>query len=129
MTRLWIKNPIGVFTADDTPDAPDASGGLVVENAVITEVLGRGAEPSAPVEEVFDASQHVLTPGLINTHHHFYQTLTRAWGPVADAELFPWLTGLYPVWARLTPRALELATTVALAELSALVGFPLEGPA
>lgn len=117
MTRLWIKNPLGVFTADDTPDAPDASGGLVVENAVITEVLGRGAEPSAPVEEVFDASQHVLTPGLINTHHHFYQTLTRAWGPVADAELFPWLTGLYPVWARLTPRALELATTVALAEL------------
>lgn len=117
MTRLWIKNPLGVFTADDSPDAPDASGGLVVENAVITEVLAAGAEPSAPVDEVFDASEHVLTPGLINTHHHFYQTLTRAWGPVADAELFPWLTGLYPVWARLTPRALELATTVALAEL------------
>ncbi len=56
-------------------------------------------------------------PGLINTHHHFYQTLTRAWGPVANAPLFPWLQNLYPVWARLTPRDLELATTVALAEL------------
>ena len=58
-----------------------------------------------------------MLPGLINTHHHFYQTLTRAWAPVVNAPLFPWLTNLYPVWARLTPRDLELATTVALAEL------------
>ena len=62
-------------------------------------------------------SRHVILPGLINTHHHFYQTLTRAWAPVVNTPLFPWLTNLYPVWARLTPRDLELATTVALAEL------------
>ncbi len=64
-----------------------------------------------------DASQHVLTPGLINTHHHFYQTLTRAWAPVVNQPLFPWLKTLYPVWARLTPDQLGVATKVALAEL------------
>lgn len=56
-------------------------------------------------------------PGLINTHHHFYQTLTRAWAPVVSQPLFPWLKALYKVWAGLTTRDLELATTVALAEL------------
>jgi 8-oxoguanine deaminase len=59
----------------------------------------------------------VVIPGLINTHHHFYQTLTRAVPAALDRELFPWLTALYPVWARLTPESLELAVTVAMAEL------------
>jgi 8-oxoguanine deaminase len=112
-SRLWIKNPQAAFTANHL----DASGGLVVSAGVITEVLVAGQQPSAPCDETFDARNHVLLPGLINTHHHFYQTLTRAWGPVANAPLFPWLQNLYPVWARLTPRDLELATTVALAEL------------
>jgi len=117
MTRTWIRDPLGVFTADHSPDAPDARGGVVVEGGVVAELVAAGAQPTTPVDETFDASRHVLTPGLINTHHHFYQTLTRAWGPVADAPLFPWLQRLYPVWARLTPRDHELATTVALAEL------------
>ena len=112
-TRLWIKNPLGAFTANSL----DASGGVVVSGGVIVEVLAAGQLPAAPCQETFDAGSHVLLPGLINTHHHFYQTLTRAWGPVANAPLFPWLQNLYPVWARLTPRDLELATTVALAEL------------
>jgi 8-oxoguanine deaminase len=112
-SRLWIKNPRAAFTANHL----DASGGLVVSGGVITEVLAAGQEPSWPCQEIFEARNHVLLPGLINTHHHFYQTLTRAWGPVANAPLFPWLQNLYPVWARLTPRDLELATTVALAEL------------
>jgi len=73
--------------------------------------------PAAPCTQVFDASQHVILPGLINTHHHFYQTLTRAWAPVVNQPLFPWLQTLYPVWARLTPAKLALATKVALAEL------------
>jgi 8-oxoguanine deaminase len=111
--RLWIKNPLAAFTANRL----DATGGVVVAGGVITEVIGAGRSPSTPCDEVFDAGRHVLTPGLINTHHHFYQTLTRAWAPVANAELFPWLKNLYPVWARLTPADLELGTTVALAEL------------
>jgi 8-oxoguanine deaminase len=111
--RLWIRNPQAAFTANGL----DASGGLVVSGGLIVEVLGRGQQPSAPCQQTFDAGSHVLLPGLINTHHHFYQTLTRAWGPVANAPLFPWLQNLYPVWARLTPRDLELAATAALAEL------------
>ncbi|MGN7252302.1 8-oxoguanine deaminase [Arthrobacter sp. SAFR-014] len=112
-SRLWIKNPLAAFTANGL----DASGGLVVSGGRIVEVLGAGQAPSAPCQQTFDAGSHVVLPGLINTHHHFYQTLTRAWGPVANAPLFPWLQNLYPVWARLTPRDLELAATVALAEL------------
>ena len=113
MGRLWIRTPLAVFTANDL----DAAGGVVVEDGRIAELVPAGGAPAAPCAEVFDASEHVLLPGLINTHHHFYQTLTRAWGPVASAELFPWLKNLYPVWARLTPEALHLASTAALAEL------------
>ena len=56
-------------------------------------------------------------PGLINTHHHFYQTLTRAVPAALDRELFPWLEALYPIWARLTPEALDLGMTLAMTEL------------
>jgi 8-oxoguanine deaminase len=111
--RTWLKNPLAVFTAN----ALDAQGGLVVENGVIVEMLGAGQQPASPCEQVFDAREHVLLPGLINTHHHFYQTLTRAWAPVVNQPLFPWLKTLYPVWARLTPKQLALASKVALAEL------------
>jgi 8-oxoguanine deaminase len=111
--RTWLKNPLAVFTAN----ALDAQGGLVVENGVIVEMLGAGQQPASPCDQVFDAREHVLLPGLINTHHHFYQTLTRAWAPVVNQPLFPWLKTLYPVWARLTPTQLALASKVALAEL------------
>ena len=111
--RIWIRNPLAVFTANRL----DAGGGLVIEAGRITELVAAGGRPAAPVTSTFDASAHVLLPGLINTHHHFYQTLTRAWAPVVNTPLFPWLKNLYPVWARLSPEDLELATTVALAEL------------
>jgi len=112
-SRLWIRNPLAAFTANGL----DAGGGLVVSEGRIAELVPAGGQPSAPCDEVFDAGRHVLLPGLVNTHHHFYQTLTRAWGPVTNAPLFPWLQNLYPVWARLTPESLELAVEVALAEL------------
>jgi 8-oxoguanine deaminase len=111
--RTWLKNPLAVFTANDL----DARGGLVIEGGVIVEVLPLGHLPSQQCETVFDAREHVLLPGLINTHHHFYQTLTRAWAPVVNQPLFPWLKTLYPVWARLTPEKLALASKVALTEL------------
>ncbi|BFM48557.1 8-oxoguanine deaminase [Marinomonas sp. THO17] len=113
VSRLWIKQPLACFTANEL----DASAGIVIENQRIVEVLAQGQEPSSPVDEVFDAKNLVVLPGLINTHHHFYQTLTRAWAPVVNVPLFPWLQNLYPVWARLTPEALSLATQVAMAEL------------
>ncbi|MRT12707.1 8-oxoguanine deaminase [Enterobacteriaceae bacterium RIT711] len=111
--RLWIKNPRAVFTAN----SQDASAGVVIEGAVIRELIPAGGEPSLPCDAVFDARDLVLLPGLINTHHHFYQTLTRAWAPVVNVPLFPWLKQLYPIWARLDAEALALASKVAMAEL------------
>ncbi|MGO4675924.1 8-oxoguanine deaminase [Bosea sp. 2YAB26] len=108
--RLWIRNPLGIVAAD-------AGGGVVVEHGAIVELLAAGSAPAQPVDETFDASDHVVLPGLINTHHHFYQTLTRAHPAAIDRELFPWLKALYPLWARLTPDDLRLAVRVALTEL------------
>ncbi|RDJ25163.1 8-oxoguanine deaminase [Bosea caraganae] len=108
--RLWIKNPLGIV-------AEQAAGGVVADGSVIVELVPAGGAPSLPVDEVFDASQHVVLPGLINTHHHFYQTLTRAHPAAIDRELFPWLKALYPLWARLNPDDLRLAVRVALTEL------------
>ena len=108
--RIWIKSPLAILS-------PAAAGGIVVEDGVIAECLPAGGVPVVPCDEIFDAPAHVVLPGLINTHHHFYQTLTRAYGAALDKELFDWLKTLYPVWAGLTPDALDVATRLALAEL------------
>ena len=97
--------------------ADDSVGGLVVEDGIIAECLPSGGVPAVSCDDVLDASEHVVLPGLVNTHHHFYQTLTRAYGPALDKELFDWLKTLYPVWAGLTPEYLDVATRLALAEL------------
>jgi len=108
--RTWIKTPLAIL-------ADDSVGGLVVEDGIIAECLPSGGVPAVPCDDVLDASEHVVLPGLINTHHHFYQTLTRAYGPALDKGLFDWLKTLYPVWAGLTPEYLDVATRLALAEL------------
>lgn len=107
---LWIRDPLGIL-------AEGAERGVVVNNGRIAEIVPRGAEPATPGVTVFDAGRHTVLPGLINTHHHFYQTLTRASPAALDRTLFPWLQALYPIWARITPDALDLAATVAMAEL------------
>lgn len=68
-------------------------------------------------DEVIDASRCVVTPGLINTHHHMYQSLTRAIPSVQSAELFAWLKGLYPIWARMKPEMIHASALTAMAEL------------
>jgi len=88
-----------------------------VQDGRIVELVAAGSSPTTPDVKTFDAGEHVVLPGLINTHHHFYQTLTRAVPAALDRELFPWLQALYPLWARLTPEALDLAMTLAMAEL------------
>jgi cytosine/adenosine deaminase-related metal-dependent hydrolase len=70
-----------------------------------------------PADRTIDARGCIVLPGFVNTHHHFYQTLTRAVPGTQDVELFDWLVALYPIWARLTPAALQSATVVACAEL------------
>ncbi len=107
---LWIKDPLAIF-------ADGAERGVVVQGDRIAELVPAGREPGTPRVKTFDTGEHVVLPGLINTHHHFYQTLTRAVPAALDRELFPWLQALYPIWARLTPGAIELATTLAMAEL------------
>ena len=106
----WIKDPLGIL-------AENAARGLVVQDGRIVELVPAGAVPATPVAATFDASRHVVLPGLVNAHHHFYQTLTRAFPPALNRTLFGWLTTLYPVWARLTPENHRLATRLALAEL------------
>jgi 8-oxoguanine deaminase len=106
---IWIKDPLAI-------SADGAERGIVVRQGRIVEKVPAGSVATT-ADAVFDASAHVVLPGLINTHHHFYQTLTRALPAAMDRELFPWLQALYPVWARLTPEALDLAVTVAMAEL------------
>ena len=107
---VWIRDPLAIL-------ATDAERGVVVSGGRITELVPAGAQPTTPDTIAFDASAHVIIPGLINTHHHFYQTLTRALPAAIDRTLFPWLEALYPVWARITPKSLEAAVTVAMAEL------------
>jgi 8-oxoguanine deaminase len=111
--NLWIKNPLSVFTANQK----DASNGIVISNGIIIELVPTGSEPKTLIDQVFDASRHVLLPGLVNTHHHLYQTLTRAFPPALNKRLFPWLQTLYPVWAKLQPDMLHAATELGLAEL------------
>lgn len=109
--RIWIKNPLAIL-------AVGAGGGVVVEGTKIVELIGTGAAPQNAVDQVFDASRHVVLPGLINTHHHFFQTMTRAHPDAINKELFPWLKALYPIWARnVKPDAFRLATRLALTEL------------
>ena len=67
--------------------------------------------------ELLDMTGHVVPPGLVNTHHHMYQSLTRVVPEAQDAELFGWLTNLYLLWARLTPEMVRLSTQTAMAEL------------
>lgn len=92
-------------------------GGLFVEDGFITAV-GATADLPGDADEILDLSGHLVLPGFINTHHHFYQTLTRAVPGAQDAGLFDWLRTLYPIWARMTAEHIAVSTKVALAELA-----------
>lgn len=107
---IWIRDPLAILAAG-------AERGIVVDGSVVLEAVTAGGRPSVPCDEL-DASGHVVVPGFINTHHHFYQTLTRSLAPSLDAEVFPWLKVMYPVWRHLNETDLRLAVRVALSELA-----------
>ncbi|MEZ5865668.1 MAG: 8-oxoguanine deaminase [Geminicoccaceae bacterium] len=89
-------------------------GSVLVEDG---RILAVGRDLAAEGAERIDLAGCVLLPGLVNTHHHFYQTLTRAVPAAQDADLFRWLETLYPIWARLTPEMIRVSTTTAMLEL------------
>jgi cytosine/adenosine deaminase-related metal-dependent hydrolase len=115
MTTLLVRNARLLVTMDDAR-REIAGGGVFARDGVIAAV-GRSDELPATADEVIDATDQVVIPGLVNTHHHFYQTLTRVVRPAQDAELFTWLKSLYPIWARLTPEMAYVSTQTAMAEL------------
>jgi len=109
-STIWIKSPMAIF-------AENAEEGIVVQDEKILELVARGQKPKNQIDEVYDAGDSVLLPGLINTHHHFYQTLTRAYPEALNKELFPWLKSLYKVWANIQPEMIAVSTELALSEL------------
>ncbi len=115
MKTLLIRNARCVATLNDAQqELQDAS--IMIRGHLIEAIGPAGALPTT-ADEVIDARNHLVTPGLINTHHHMYQSLTRAIPAVQNAELFGWLRGLYPIWAGLTPEMVRVSTQVAMAEL------------
>lgn len=93
------------------------TNGIVIKNDKIQAVLGPGESPNIPIDNTVDCSDKVITPGLINTHHHFYQTLTRAVPGALNKPLFPWLQFLYKIWANLDEEMIALSTRMASLEL------------
>ena len=115
MKTLLVHHADLLVTMDGARrEIPD--GALFARGAAI-EAVGPSSDLPQTADTVIDARGTIVIPGLVNTHHHLYQTLTRALRPAQDRELFGWLQTLYPVWARLTPEMLFTSTQLGLAEL------------
>jgi 8-oxoguanine deaminase len=115
MATLLIRHVLVITMDDHRREIPD--GGLFIRDGFI-EAVGPVSELPQTADEVLDLPDHILLPGLVNTHHHFYQTLTRAVPGAQNANLFNWLKTLYPIWARLTPEDIRISTQTALSELA-----------
>jgi len=117
MATLLVKHATLLVTMD-SQRREIADGGFFVKDGIIQQVDPFSSLPEKKADEVLDLSDHIVLPGLINTHHHFYQTLTRAVPAVQDSNLFNWLKTLYPIWAHLKPEDIRISTQTALAELA-----------
>jgi 8-oxoguanine deaminase len=115
MVSLLVKNAALLATMDDSRQRI-GNGALYVEDNVIRQV-GQTADLPGDADRVIDATDMVVLPGLVNTHHHLYQSLTRALPDAQDAKLFDWLRTLYPVWAGLNGESVYVSALVALSEL------------
>ena len=114
MADLLIRKADTILTMDDAGQEPATCDILVREGVIVA--IGRDLD--APGAEVLSALGCVVTPGLVNTHHHLYQTLTRAVPGGQDALLFGWLKTLYPIWARFGPEEMFVSAQIGLAELA-----------
>ena len=116
MPTLLARHAAMLVTMDgQRREIPD--GGLFIRDGFIEQV-GPTATLPGSADEILELGDHIVLPGLINTHHHFYQTLTRAVPAAQEANLFNWLKTLYPIWARMTPADIRISTQTALAELA-----------
>ena len=111
---LFLKNALVVTMDRDRRELHDAQI-HIVEGRI--HAVGVDLPVPPDVDEILDLSGHIVCPGLINTHHHMYQSLTRAVPEAQDASLFGWLKTLYPIWSRLTPEMIRVSTQTAMAEL------------
>ena len=116
MPTMLVRHASILVTMDNhRREIPD--GGLFIRDGFI-ERTGPTADLPGSADETLDLRDHIILPGLINTHHHFYQTLTRAVPSAQDVNLFNWLKTLYPIWAGMTPQDIFISTQTALAELA-----------
>jgi len=113
MTETLIRNADVVVTMDDARSEPKNTD-ILIRDGVIADI-GQGLLSKG---DVIDAAGCVVTPGLVNTHHHLFQTLTRAVPAAQDAALFGWLQTLYPIWSRMGPEHLFTSAQIGLAELA-----------
>lgn len=114
MPDILIRNAAAVVTMNSAREEI-AGGDVLIRGGVIAAV---GSNLAAPGAEIVEAKGCVVTPGLVNTHHHLYQSLTRAVPGGQDALLFGWLKTLYPIWAGFGPEEMFVSTQVGLAELA-----------
>lgn len=113
---MLVKNCQVLVTMDkDRREIPD--GGIYIEEGVIKQV-GPTKDLPKTAQEVLDLKGHVVAPGLINTHHHLYQHLTRVVPACQDGNVWNWLRVLYPMWAKMTPDSMQAAIQVGLSELA-----------
>ena len=115
MTTLLIHNAHTIATLNDAGQELRNASILVRDNCI--EAIGPTQDLPLTADRVIDAQHFVVIPGMVNTHHHMSQSLTRAIPAVQNAELFSWLTGLYPIWAGLQPDMIYASTQTAMAEL------------
>jgi cytosine/adenosine deaminase-related metal-dependent hydrolase len=115
LSTLLVRNATLLVTMDG--QRRELAGGALFARDGVIEAVGLTAGLPATADVVIDATDQVVIPGLVNTHHHMYQTLTRVLPAAQDHSLFGWLQALYPVWERLTPEMLQVSTQLAMAEL------------
>ena len=112
---LLLKNADLVLTLDaERREIPNA-GVFIAGNEI--RAVGPSADLPQTADETIDLKGHIVMPGLVNTHHHMFQSLTRAVPAAQDASLFGWLKALYPIWSRLTPEMIRVSTQTAMAEM------------
>ncbi len=113
--KTVIRNADAIVTMN--PAMPRIRGGHIVLDGRFIETVSDGAPPSTDGVQVIDAGGQVVLPGLVNTHHHLFQTLTRAVPAVQNAGLFDWLTGLYPIWSKIPDEGFYYGALVGMAEM------------